>query len=261
MVHGISAIMEKTFLRIAPGRSRPAGSKVCVLVSGGLDSCVLLSLMAQQFRETFPVYFKCGFRWEKAETYWLRKYLKALSQRPLRVRNRTLTIQRPVIYPLTVLSLPVRDVYGSHWSLPELHQKGERPKRMNVRVDQVPDRDSRDEQVYLPGRNLLLLSKTAVFCAREGIHIIAMGQLRGNPFPDATPRFFRSTEKALSSALNCQFRVLTPFLTLSKGEVIQMGKHLDLPLNLSFSCLAPIRDHRPCRKCNKCAEWERAMAY
>lgn len=231
------------------------------MASGGLDSCVLLGLMSQQFRETVPVYVQCGLRWEKSEIYWLKKYLRALSLRSPGARNASVAIQHPVIHPLTVLSLPVGDVYGSHWSVAGGHPKDAPPKRKNLREDRVPGWDSSDDQVYLPGRNLLLLSKAAVFCAREGIPNIAMGQLKGNPFPDATPRFFRLAEEVLSTALNCQLRVLTPFLTMSKEEVKQMGEHLDLPLNLSFSCLAPRRDHRPCGKCNKCAEWERAMAF
>ncbi|MBZ5534549.1 MAG: 7-cyano-7-deazaguanine synthase [Acidobacteriia bacterium] len=241
-------------------RGRP-GSKVCVLISGGLDSCVLLGVMAQQFRETVPVYIQCGLRWEKAEIYWLRKYLKMIDRSSSTVRNQSLAIQHSVIHPLTVLSLPVRDVYGPHWSLPRFHQNRGVREAINNRSDRVPDRDSSDEQVYLPGRNLLLLSKAAVFCARERIQIIAMGQLKGNPFPDATPRFFRSAEKALSLALNYPIRILSPFLTLSKAEVMKVGKQLGLPLNLSFSCLAPIRNRRPCGKCNKCAEGERAMGY
>lgn len=253
--------VEETSLRKSLGQRSSPHSKVCVLASGGLDSCVLLGRMAQQFRETFPVYIRCGLRWERAEIYWLRKYLKALSRLSPGTRKRTETIQHAVLHPLTVLNLPVRDVYGSHWSLPEVHQKGTSPERKNLPRNRVPGRTSGDEQVYLPGRNLLLLSKAAVFCGRERIQTIAMGPLKGNPFPDATPRFFRSAEKALSLALNCPLSVLTPFLKLSKAEVLQVGKHLDLPLNLSFSCLAPVRDRRPCGKCNKCAEWERTMGY
>jgi 7-cyano-7-deazaguanine synthase len=242
-------------------RDAHPGSKVCVLVSGGLDSCVLLGVMAQQFREIIPVYIQCGLRWEKAEIYWLRKYLKMLDRDSSCARNKSVAIPHSVIHPLTVLCLPVRDVYGPHWSLPKLDQNSVAMGPTNYRSDQVPDRDSGDEQVYLPGRNLLLLSKAAVYCARERIPIIAMGQLRGNPFPDATPRFFRSAEKTLSSGLNYPIRILTPFLTLSKAEVLQAGKRQGLPLNLSFSCLAPIRNRLPCRKCNKCAEWERAMGF
>lgn len=119
--------VEETSLRKSLGQRSSPHSKVCVLASGGLDSCVLLGRMAQQFRETFPVYIRCGLRWERAEIYWLRKYLKALSRLSPGTRKRTETIQHAVLHPLTVLNLPVRDVYGSHWSLPEVHQKGTSP--------------------------------------------------------------------------------------------------------------------------------------
>jgi len=247
------SLVEKVVLRKLQGQSNSLGTKVCVLVSGGVDSCVLLGLMAQQFRETFPAYICCGLRWEGAEIYWLRKYLKRIERRPRGEKpSKTGALPRGIIHPLATLSMPVRDLYQSHWSLPNTYP--------GSKADQeVPGWNSSDDRVYLPGRNLLLLAKASVYCAQHGISTIAMGQLKGNPFPDATPRFFRSAEKTISSALNFQIRIWTPFLRSSKGEVIQIGKQLGLPLGLSFSCLSPSPRHRPCGRCNKCAEREKAM--
>jgi 7-cyano-7-deazaguanine synthase len=142
-----------------------------------------------------------------------------------------------------ILSLPVRDLYGKHWSM-----TGRR----------VPGAKTRDEAVYLPGRNLLLLSKAAVFCAEHRIGVIAIGSLGHNPFPDATPRFFRDFARAAGEALNVRLQIIAPLRALTKEQVVRRGVRLNLPLHLSFSCLSPRRG-RHCGRCNKCAERQRAF--
>ncbi|MCG3150244.1 MAG: 7-cyano-7-deazaguanine synthase [Verrucomicrobiae bacterium] len=196
---------------------------VCVLVSGGLDSCVLVAELAKQYRRVYPVFIRQGLHWEAVELRYLRRYLRAIQARPL-----------------TVLDSPVN--YGNHWSMTS---------------KKVPGAKSRDEKMYLPGRNLMLLSKAAVFCALQNIPIIAIGSLGHNPFPDATPKFFRDFARVAGNALNYRLKVIAPFRQLSKTQVIRRGR--DLPLHLTFSCVAP-QHGKPCGRCNKCAERQRAVA-
>ncbi len=205
-------------------KSRPS---ICVLVSGGLDSCVLLAEMARTQRKVFPVFVRKGFKWETTEMFWLRKFLKRLDS--------------PAIEPLHVISLPMDDVLENHWS-----QTGKR----------VPHAQTPDAAVYLPGRNLLLLSKTAVFCALRNIPTIALAPLNHNPFADASPQFFRQFQSLATHALGHSLKIIVPFRRLSKSQVIQRGKYL--PLHLTFSCFAP-RGRLHCGRCNKCAERKRAF--
>jgi 7-cyano-7-deazaguanine synthase len=146
--------------------------------------------------------------------------------------------------PLTVLELPVRDLYGAHWS---------------TTGRKVPHATTPDEAVYLPGRNLMLLSKAAVFCAIKKIGTIAVGSLGHNPFPDATPKFFHDFPAAAGHALDCHLKIIAPFRSLTKEEVVLRGHRLGLPIHLSFSCIAPRRG-RHCGRCNKCAERQKAFA-
>jgi len=195
--------------------------KQCVLVSGGLDSAVALAEAARE-GPVAPVYVRSGLVWEPAEMYWLERFLQ--------------TIGAP---PLVLLDLPVADLYGAHWSL-----TGEDP----------PDVESPDEAVYLPGRNLLLLSKAGVWAVGAGCESIVMGPLAANPFPDGTRAFFEAMGAAIGVAmgLGAPLPVETPLSGLTKAEVVRRGA--GLPLQLTFSCLSPTPDHRHCGACNKCAE-------
>jgi 7-cyano-7-deazaguanine synthase len=205
-----------------------ASEKIGVLMSGGLDSAVLLARTADQAGRVYPIYVRTGLFWEVAEIEHVRLFL--------------MTLGRDNLEPLALLDLPVADLYGSHWS---------------ISGQGIPNLHSSDEAVYLPGRNLLLLSKAFVFCALKGISVLTLGLLKGNPFPDSTPGFFAAFQTAAAAALGCTVEVRTPFLEMSKAQVIQAGR--DLPLELTFSCMNPVNG-RHCGSCNKCAERRKAFA-
>jgi 7-cyano-7-deazaguanine synthase len=145
------------------------------------------------------------------------------------------------VMPLTVLSAPITEVYGNHWS---------------VSGTGVPGADAPDEKVFLPGRNILLIGLAAIWCSTHGVSRIVIGSLAGNPFPDATPEFFASFARTLSLGLRHEIQVEAPWLGLHKGDVVRLYK--DLPLELTFTCMAP-QHGKHCGRCNKCRE--RQMAF
>ncbi|MGH7815432.1 MAG: 7-cyano-7-deazaguanine synthase [Candidatus Binataceae bacterium] len=200
----------------------PIRSRVAVLASGGLDSSVLLAELARRGRRVYPIYIRAGLRWERDELRVLRRFAGALN--------------RPNVERIAVLALPMRDVAGDHWS---------------VTGRGIPGYRARTESNYLAGRNLALLAKGAIFCARNRIGEIAMAPLRANPFPDARPEFFRAVERAAYLGLGLKLRVATPYLKLTKAKVIEKGR--GLPLQFTISCARP-RGAIHCGRCTKCAE-------
>jgi 7-cyano-7-deazaguanine synthase len=202
---------------------------VAVLTSGGADSAVLVAEQARQGRNVQPIYIRFGLAWELVEEAHLRSFLASLPSR-LGVRS------------LLALDFPITDVYGAHWS---------------VSGTDIPDEDTPDSAVYLPGRNLLLLAKSSVWCALHGVEAIALGTLKGNPFSDSSPDFFGALGALVELALGRSFSVITPFAGLTKAQVLELGR--DLELWHTFSCIDPEGD-RHCGRCNKCAERRTAFA-
>ena len=147
--------------------------ELVVLASGGVDSAILMADQAAQGHVVHPMYVRFGLAWEHVEEAHLRRFLDAMPS-------------GHDIRPLTVLELPIADVYGAHWS---------------VSGADTPDDTTPDEAVYLPGRNLLLLAKTTVWCALHGVGTIALGTLRGNPFADSTTEFLSGLAGLASLAL------------------------------------------------------------
>jgi len=209
-------------------RSRE-GQATAVLCSAGLDSAVLLAQEAQRAAVT-PVYVSVGLAWEAAE----RRALARLLATPPFAR----------VGPAAVLTFDMRDVYPpTHWAI-----RGEPPAY-----------DTPDEDVYLAGRNLVLLTKAGVLCAQRRLSRIALGPLAGNPFPDATPAFFSSLAHAMALGLAHDIEIATPFAALHKEDVIRIGVALGVPLDLTLSCMSP-RGDRHCGACSKCRERHDAFA-
>ena len=199
-----------------------------VLISGGLDSGVLLVHESRQ-RPVIPVYVGVGLAWEAAERRMLGELLKAPAL-------------AGVTAPLETLEFSMRDVYPpTHWAI----------------VGTPPAYDTPDEDVYLTGRNLVLLTKAGVVAASRKASRIVLGTLAGNPFPDATPAFFEAMARALSLGLHHALAIVTPFAELRKEDVIRRGQSLDVPLERTLSCMNPLDEMpRPlhCGLCSKCRE-------
>ena len=191
----------------------PPSTASAVLCSGGLDSVVLLAWAAQR-APAQPIYVRAGLAWEIQEIQALERLVPQLGARGGAQGT------RGAISSLAVLDFDVRDLYApSHWAL----------------VGKPPAYDTPDEDVYLPGRNILLLSKAAVFASSRGIGRILLGPLSGNPFPDATANFFRAMSEALALGLARPMSVEAPFATLHKADVIRLGASLGVPLSNALS--------------------------
>src|SRR4051812_14458549 len=107
-----------------------------VLFSAGLDSAVLLADAARS-GPVRALYVSVGFAWEAEECAMAARLFAAA---PLAAR----------VDRLEVLTFDMRDVFApDHWAM-----RGTPPAF-----------DTPDEDVYLHGRNIILLSKAAVYLA------------------------------------------------------------------------------------------------
>ena len=201
---------------------------VAALVSGA-DSEILVAELLSRGWTVLPIYVRCGFRWEAAELARLRPALKSL--------------RGPRLKPLTVLHAPMRRLMRGHWS---------------VTGRGVPGGQAAWDSVYLPGRNMVLLTEAWLHAALLGADAVAIGTLKGNPFPDATPRFRAAAERALNLGFSARIKLLAPYAGLSKLQVLQRAAGR-FRLELAFSCLQPRRG-APCGDCSKCAELADALS-
>jgi 7-cyano-7-deazaguanine synthase len=202
-------------------------STIGVLTSGGLDSSILAAHLAEGGHRVQPFYIRFDLVWQEAELAALRRFLAALDH--------------PRFAPLVVLDMPLADLYGDHWS---------------ITGRDVPSSETPDEAVYLPGRNVLLIVKAALWCQANGIGQLALASLGSNPFADATSDFFTQFESVLNRGPVGEISLVRPFGDFSKCQVMQLGR--EYPLALTFSCIDP-HGGLHCGVCNKCAERQDAF--
>ena len=193
-----------------------------LMLSGGVDSAVLLDELLRRNHRVQPIYVAMGCAWDQSERLAITRFIDAL--------NDTL------IEPLMEFDSPVADLYGEHWS---------------VTGRAVPDESTPDEAVFMWGRNPMLLLKPLLWCQQLGVQELALGTLAANPFADATEEYLNRFACSVASGNETPVRIVQPFNRCSKHEVLGRASHL--PLELTFSCLAPQRGLH-CGRCNKCAE-------
>jgi 7-cyano-7-deazaguanine synthase len=195
-----------------------------VLFSAGLDSAVLLARAAAESR-AHPIYVRAGLAWEAEE---IAAAATLLGTAPF----------AGTVEPMVTLTVDMRDVYPPHhWAV-----RGE-----------APAFDTPDQDVYIDGRNVVLLAKASVYLARAGLSRVLIGPLAGNPFPDATPEFFSAMSRALSLGLGATLTIDAPLAAMTKADVIGLGSSLGVPFELTLSCMQP-GDRLHCGRCSKCRE-------
>jgi 7-cyano-7-deazaguanine synthase len=214
--------------QVHPAGSDEVGRGIAVLVSGGLDSCVRLAELSREARDVYPIYVRCGFRWEPAEEKALAAFCEA--------------IHTPALQSTIRLECPVADLYGDHWAMTGIG---------------IPGSTTPDHAVYLPGRNALLLTKAMIWCRLHEVPRLEILHLESNPFPDASSEFLAEFESAINRAMDGAVRIVRPYARLTKAQAIVRGRAW--PLGLTLSCLEP-RGTMHCGRCNKCAERQRAFA-
>jgi 7-cyano-7-deazaguanine synthase len=214
-----------------------------VLFSAGVDSAVLVADEARR-GTVVPLYVGVGLAWEAAELSMAERLLAA----PAYVGR---------VAPLRRLRFTMEDVYPpTHWAI-----RGTPPAY-----------DTPDEDVYLTGRNLVLLSKAGTWCAQHRVRRVVLGPLAGNPFPDARPSFFAAMAEALWLGLDWRLAVEAPYREMHKEQVITLGAELGVPFELTLSCMNPVEAGRSgptgsaavpflhCGACSKCRERRDAFA-
>ena len=112
---------------------------------------------------------------------------------------------------------------------------------------------------YVPARNTIFLSY-ALACAEViGASDIYLGvnAVDYSGYPDCRPAFLRAFEDLASVATKAgvngtPFRIQAPLLSLSKSDIVRKGMELGVNFALTHSCYDPGADGTACGRCDSC---------
>ena len=189
------------------------GVPASVCFSGGLDSAVLLADGAPRHDAVQPIYVSAGLAWEAAEARAIARLL--------------------AVAPFAGARRPRRDARASTCATSTRRRTGRS-------TGQPPAYDTPDEDVYLDGRNIVLLV--------EGGGVLRAARHRA---PRARPARGQSVSRrdagvlrrdgarAVARARPAARRSRRRSADLHKADVIRRGVELGVPLELTLSCMNP----------------------
>ena len=214
---------------------RSRNKKKCVvLLSGGLDSAVTLFEAKRQGFDVNCLIFNYGQR-----------HCKEIEQAKKIARSARCS------YKMLKIALP--------WKGSALVDKNVAlPKNSRIDPNKIPS-------TYVPARNIIFLSFAASFAEAIRAHTIFIGAnaIDYSGYPDCRPEFFEAFSEALKKGLKTgvkgkRIKIITPLIRKTKSQIISMGKKLDAPLHLTWSCYKGGK--RPCGTCDSCKLREKGFA-
>jgi 7-cyano-7-deazaguanine synthase len=118
--------------------------------------------------------------------------------------------------------------------------------------------DPGQASTVVPNRNMVFLAIAAAYAVQLGEDLVLFAAHAGDypVYPDCRPEFVDAADAALRLA--CGVRVSAPFVGMTKAEVVRLGRSLDVPFSLSWSCYQG--GDEPCGRCGACVERAEALA-
>ena len=112
---------------------------------------------------------------------------------------------------------------------------------------------------YVPARNTVFLAFALGWAEVLGSTDIFIGvnAVDYSGYPDCRPAFIAAFETLANLATRAgvegaRFRIHTPLINLSKGEIIRWGAALGVDYGLTVSCYSADREGRACGVCDAC---------
>ncbi|MBN1392046.1 MAG: 7-cyano-7-deazaguanine synthase QueC [Sedimentisphaerales bacterium] len=121
-------------------------------------------------------------------------------------------------------------------------------------------RPGRIPPTYVPARNTIFLSYSLAWAEALGAFDIFIGvnAVDYSGYPDCRAEFIAAFEKAanLGTAAATEgkgkYKIHTPIINMTKGEIILTGIKLGVDYSLTHSCYDPDEKGRSCGRCDSC---------
>jgi|GEM_PF-36558 7-cyano-7-deazaguanine synthase len=194
--------------------------KAIIILSGGMDSAVLLAKVLKEEYEVETLSFDYGSKHNDEEykhALMLCEYYKVKNQR----------IALPFVNDLFK-----SDLLKSGGDIPEGHYEDESMQRTVV-----------------PNRNAIMLSIAVGYAESVGAGVVFYGPHAGDHaiYDDCRDTFVIPFDKAMQAASGGKVVIKAPFLALTKRDIGLIGKELDVPFEKTYSCYKGGEKH--CGKC------------
>ncbi|MHA1239057.1 MAG: 7-cyano-7-deazaguanine synthase QueC [Candidatus Odinarchaeia archaeon] len=113
--------------------------------------------------------------------------------------------------------------------------------------------------IIVPFRNAIFLSIAVAYATSIQADTVFYGaQGSDAPFyPDCRREFFKAFQKAAQLGTETKIKIEAPFYNLKKSDIIKLGKSLNVPYELTWSCY--LNGDKHCGKCESCINRKNAF--
>jgi len=110
------------------------------------------------------------------------------------------------------------------------------------------------QRTIVPGRNLVFISLAAAFAESVRCSQVAIAVHSGDHpiYPDCRVRFVKAAQKAVYWSSGGKVELIAPFVNFTKAQVVELGRRLQAPFELTYSCYRGGPKH--CGVCSTCRE-------
>ncbi|MDD5712584.1 MAG: 7-cyano-7-deazaguanine synthase QueC, partial [Smithellaceae bacterium] len=206
------------------------GKKWLVLLSGGLDSVVLLHYAARHATVKGALSFSYGAKHNLREIPFARRHCDILN-----IPHRVIDLE-------FIGSFFKSDLLCSGGDIPEGHYE-----------------DASMKQTVVPFRNGIMLSIAAGYAESIGADGVAIAAHGGDHaiYPDCRREFMSSMADAIRLGTYAGIELASPFIGMSKAEIVSRGAEMNVDLSQTWSCYKGAEFH--CGKCGTCVERREAF--
>ncbi|MDA0803798.1 MAG: 7-cyano-7-deazaguanine synthase QueC [Planctomycetota bacterium] len=202
-----------------------------VLLSGGLDSAVVLAWLRERGFRAIALSFDYGQR-HRVELDAARRVANALG-----------------VAEHIVQKIDLRAFGGS---------------ALTSEIAVPKDRDARAMEAgipvtYVPARNTIFLAFALALAEARGCHDLGIGvnALDYSGYPDCRPEFVEAFERLANLATRegvegRRITVHTPLLHMSKRDIVAEARRLGVDIEMTFSCYDPTAAGLACGHCDAC---------
>lgn len=119
---------------------------------------------------------------------------------------------------------------------------------------EVPSAISLQTSTIVPNRNMVFVSLAAAYAKANSFDYLYLGCNLddSDTYPDCRNDFLFSLRQSLLLSTEDSVELRYPLIGMSKQEVIEYGKRLQVPFEDTWSCYNGLKD--PCGKCMPCSQ-------
>jgi len=159
--------------------------------------------------------------------------------------------------PHRVIALPWFREMQSGGSL--LKNDSQLPSLRADQLDEMAATQASAKAVWVPNRNGVMIEIAAGIAEDSGANAVIVGFNREEAatFPDNSEAYLQALNQALSFSTSGQVEVISPTSALNKQEIVAIGRKLNFPFHLLWSCY--LSGEKMCGKCESCLRLMRAL--